>query len=1154
MGENIGLCDLKKTNLKIDVYTESIEINPTIADNHLRYIDYFKEDDKINEPESFMEQLFEGALYICGLHPTEGPVIWSAYREYQETIPDLDVRIKRIRNLFYRQLGLHLSGLPDLLDEYRLWEEDLPESYKVPLSLSKQYHYKGHTEWNIRRPYEMKVQTDNVSNLQELYDAWKSYIKFETDRMQSIEYSKDNSNITNKSKNTELSESLLFREYSFTSIDPVIMVYRRALDDLGSLRLDLWFEFANFIATTSNCPHLLLTVYLGALQHFQQHIKLWILYFRSIVDVTRDRLINSSVNTDSNSFAYKKRSVWSWYPIHSNFLQGEQIADYYISKICLQLKNSLEHVTNYQGLIELYTVAVDSVHNISLLQQNKNYDDIIRSLYFDCLAIIDKFDDNKNRNTNCSQNLKLDKSELFPVNAATVFFSQWIKFESEGSTDKCRNLVDICDKIINSYNGVLLHLCPSIFYSIKRKLDYNESKEILLPRYKKCIEKAAEPLKSVFINGYEKLDKIKISETEGMDSIENVNLKLPISTVSASLEGSAEYSLINEIGNDLNSQLKVSPPVSCITESPCAPSSSHINPTCNTANDKVDLVCLSEIRLRRDKRRTYRKVVESDFETSSECSSEYSLSGFLPSPTIKLPRYHTPPGTPVNSKNIVSLFPTSSVFPGSRSPSSASFRSLSMDNKDNSPISRGSRSSLIPADIEIRTQCTWDGREAIEPSIAPPIPPLPCLVSISSIPLISNEYLIAPIQRSSSLSSSSQSSSIPPIPLVQGGVQSTEYLNHDISHGEKMPPPSYTPKKHKNDSINLPDNLQLKVHKEDITETVSNSRSIQKVADIQRKTIYPDEGTLYIRPIKAPIDSEDAILNIIFDNFKSNIKEIRIIKDSNGNCKGYGYIDIEPKEMTLDILEKIKNSPNILKYGIEIYLSNPPIRRNEANKIKDKSKSGKSRYKTKKKSTLQSYDRVIFVKNIDKSINEDDLMKHFESLDLMINRLIICKDKDGKSKGYGFIEFSNASDALTAHMLNGTKLGSTSITVNNSKRPLTIPQNSMNKTPKIINRIEPRSRSKRKVEFKSNWIEQIQTNIKKVDEVDDLLNKESILNSNFGSSVQNSSGYSVEPITSNTDIKSNVMEIKNNYKYSDKPKSLSNDDFKKMFVENLVYK
>ena len=61
MGENIGLCDLRRTNSKIDIYAENIEINPTIADNHLSYIDYFKEDEKINEPESFMEQLFEGA-------------------------------------------------------------------------------------------------------------------------------------------------------------------------------------------------------------------------------------------------------------------------------------------------------------------------------------------------------------------------------------------------------------------------------------------------------------------------------------------------------------------------------------------------------------------------------------------------------------------------------------------------------------------------------------------------------------------------------------------------------------------------------------------------------------------------------------------------------------------------------------------------------------------------------------------------------------------------------------------------------------------------------------------------------------------------------------------------------------------------------------
>ena len=76
----------------------------------------------------------------------------------------------------------------------------------------------------------------------------------------------------------------------------------------------------------------------------------------------------------------------------------------------------------------------------------------------------------------------------------------------------------------------------------------------------------------------------------------------------------------------------------------------------------------------------------------------------------------------------------------------------------------------------------------------------------------------------------------------------------------------------------------------------------------------------------------------------------------------------------------------------------------------------------------------IYVGNLAYSVTEDDLKDAFSTYGNVTSVKLITDKFSGQSKGFGFVEMANNSEADTAiKKLNGTVLKERSITVNQAK-------------------------------------------------------------------------------------------------------------------------
>lgn len=65
----------------------------------------------------------------------------------------------------------------------------------------------------------------------------------------------------------------------------------------------------------------------------------------------------------------------------------------------------------------------------------------------------------------------------------------------------------------------------------------------------------------------------------------------------------------------------------------------------------------------------------------------------------------------------------------------------------------------------------------------------------------------------------------------------------------------------------------------------------------------------------------------------------------------------------------------------------------------------------------------LYVKNLDLDISEEVLLEKFAEFGKIVS-LVIAKDENGASRGFGFVNFDNPDDArLAMERMNGTELG-----------------------------------------------------------------------------------------------------------------------------------
>ncbi|KAM3341269.1 polyadenylate-binding protein 7 [Capsicum galapagoense] len=158
-------------------------------------------------------------------------------------------------------------------------------------------------------------------------------------------------------------------------------------------------------------------------------------------------------------------------------------------------------------------------------------------------------------------------------------------------------------------------------------------------------------------------------------------------------------------------------------------------------------------------------------------------------------------------------------------------------------------------------------------------------------------------------------------------------------------------------------------------------------------------GNVFIKNLNDTIDS--AKLEEIFQKF-GNILSCKVAVSEDGRSKGYGFVQFETEDCANAAIEELNGS---VVGGKEMYVG---------------------KFVKKSDWILPSPDEIytnLFIKNLDVDISEEHLREKCSEFGKIIS-LVIAKDENGGSKGFGYVNFENPDDARRAvEAMNGSKLG-----------------------------------------------------------------------------------------------------------------------------------
>jgi len=159
-------------------------------------------------------------------------------------------------------------------------------------------------------------------------------------------------------------------------------------------------------------------------------------------------------------------------------------------------------------------------------------------------------------------------------------------------------------------------------------------------------------------------------------------------------------------------------------------------------------------------------------------------------------------------------------------------------------------------------------------------------------------------------------------------------------------------------------------------------------------------GNIFIKNLDLSIGHKE-----LYDTFSAfgNILSCKVVLDETGQSRGYGFVHFENSESADDAIKTVNSK--LLK-SKKVYV-------------------GKFVSKKERMRQLESSWTNVYVKDIDKEVNDNDLINAFGAYG-PITSAVIMKNENGTSKGFGFVNYEKHDDALQAvHSLHQSILGST---------------------------------------------------------------------------------------------------------------------------------
>lgn len=145
-------------------------------------------------------------------------------------------------------------------------------------------------------------------------------------------------------------------------------------------------------------------------------------------------------------------------------------------------------------------------------------------------------------------------------------------------------------------------------------------------------------------------------------------------------------------------------------------------------------------------------------------------------------------------------------------------------------------------------------------------------------------------------------------------------------------------------------------------------------------------GNIFIKNLHKSIDHK-----ALYDTFSvfGNILSCKVALDENGESKGYGFVHYETQEMADRAIEKVNE---MMLKGQQVYVGRF-IPKKE--RVKNREAQGFTN---------------IYVKNLPESLDEEGLKTLFSPYGPFTS-VALATDGNGKSKGFGFINFENPVEA-----------------------------------------------------------------------------------------------------------------------------------------------
>eukprot|EP01027_Heterolobosea_sp_BB2_P020585 GEZU01029372.1.p1 GENE.GEZU01029372.1~~GEZU01029372.1.p1 ORF type:complete len:643 (+),score=263.82 GEZU01029372.1:191-2119(+) len=170
-------------------------------------------------------------------------------------------------------------------------------------------------------------------------------------------------------------------------------------------------------------------------------------------------------------------------------------------------------------------------------------------------------------------------------------------------------------------------------------------------------------------------------------------------------------------------------------------------------------------------------------------------------------------------------------------------------------------------------------------------------------------------------------------------------------------------------------------------------------------------GNVFIKNLDKSIDNK-----ALYDTFSAfgNILSCKVATDEKNQSKGYGFVHYETQEAAEQAIAKVNG---MLLNDKKVYVG-PFIRKSE----RDSAGNNEKKFTN------------VFIKNLDENVTEQQLLDAF-GVHGKITKGAIMYDENGKSKGFGFVNYETPEAARTAvEIMNGAQIGSKTIWVGRAQK------------------------------------------------------------------------------------------------------------------------